>query len=160
MNVQEWLVARGKPAFMYDIATTVTVQNQIQFATVIPTDIAWIYGVSTDADGFDQNNNPLPTTTQLSNLYLFLKDSSHDLLQYLRMSNILNVYAGTPVIRPNVYFPVSIKGNIDTSNSQYFNPTGITPGPGPNPVTIHLKFWYMQKKDYEDFQKEHAYHGK
>lgn len=151
-SIQDWLVKTGTPTWVYDIATPLQANLKLNFQQIWPTDIAWVYGISFDSDGVDQDNNPLPTTTQMTNLYLFLKDSSNDLLQYLRLSNYLLVYNGVPVVRPYSYIPISVPGKIDTSNSYYYNPTGIavtTPA-----TNVHLKAWYMKEHEYKQFKEE------
>lgn len=145
-NLEIMLFSLGVPTYTYDLATAipVTASNKIQISKEMPKVTGWIYGLTVEGDGVDQDGNPLPTTTNYTNMYMLLKDGTSEFVQYLRLSDALNVFAGSPVIRPVGYLPVSFPGNFDISNSFYLNPTLIASAPAPaQPITIHMKWRYV-----------------
>jgi len=144
MAVQDIFLKLGVGTWVSDIITIApaTPANTFQVGKNLPTDIGFIYGLSTYADGVDSQNNTLVTTAQCQNMYLMLKDGGTEFIEELRLSDLLNEFAGSPVVRPDKFTPVNIPV-FDLSKSEYKNPLLFTG------FSIHLKLWYVQKKDWK-----------
>lgn len=150
MNIEDILFKLGVTSFVTDIITTLPnpVSTSFQVGKILQTDIGFIYGLSTYADGLDEAGNTLITTTQAQGIYLTLQDGPTAFLETIRMSDLLNEFAGSPVVRPAKYTPVRIE-RFDLSKSSYKNPNSFIN------ATIHLKLWYIQSDVWEDIRVKH-----
>jgi hypothetical protein len=144
MNIQSILFKMGIGTWVSDIITPVPspiASTNFQVGKTLPTDVGFIYGLSVYADGVDSQNNPLISTTQAQNLFLCLQDGPTQFMEDIRLSDLLNEFAGSPVVRPDKFTPVNI-AKFDLSKSSYKNPLSFTSG------VIHLKIWYVNSRDW------------
>jgi hypothetical protein len=148
MDMQTLLFRMGIGTWTQDFITTFGAigQSEIIIGQNLPTDIGYIYGMNTYADGVDAQNNPLPSTVNMQNIWLNLKSGSTTFFETRRMSDLLNEFAGTPVVRPEKFIPVSIP-RFDLSKSFYANPTAITN------VAVHLTLWYVQADAWKEIKQ-------
>lgn len=148
MDITSMLFRYGVTSWVQDIITPLPNpgSTNFQIGKNLPTDVGFIYGLSTYADGTDPDGNTLITTTQAQNIYLTLQNGATQFFSQLRMSDLLNEFAGSPIVRPEKFTPVNIP-IFDLSKSFYQNPTTVI-----NAV-IRLKLWYIQKNQYDDLVK-------
>lgn len=158
MTLEERLFNLGVPLYTQDIITNIPVQasQTIQIAKTLPTTVGWIFGISVYTDGVDSANNTLISTTQAQNLYMYLQNGPVQFLQEMRLSDFLNDYAGSPIVRIARYFPVNIPGNFDLSTSQFLNPTAIASTANQPPIVIRLKLYYIDKTSYKVLEESGA----
>lgn len=156
MQFEDKLFQLGITSFMTDIITLIpaTPQTTFQIGKTLSEDVGYVYGISTYADSVDETGTPLPTTTDLQNIWLKLKNGSTEFYQNWRMDDLLNVFSGTPEVRDSHYRRVSIP-RFDISKSEYGNPTGISSAAGN--INIHLKLWYIQNDAWQLVKKEIGY---
>jgi len=149
--MREILFKAGIPTYVTSIITPIptAVQVTLPIAKTIPQQIGLIFGLSIYADTVDPSNNPLITTANAQSLYMVLKDGPTDFFQPVRLSDMLQEFAGVPVIRNEKYLPVNIPGNFDLSTSSYLNPTGIVSAVAPALATvIMLDIWFISTEAY------------
>jgi hypothetical protein len=142
----------GVPSYVTSIITPLPTNGQltIPIAKTIPQQVGLIFGMAIDADTVDPANNPLITTANAQALYMVLKDGPTEFFQTIRLSDMLNEFAGSPVIRDKKYMPVNILGNFDLSTSFYNNPGLIVSAPVPAlPTVIKLNLWFISTEGYE-----------
>jgi len=150
MNTQLLFLEYGIGSWVQDFITTLPTSptgvgsSSFEIGKNFPTDMGFIYGLACYADGVDSANNPLITTTQAQNMYLCAKDGATEFITDLRLSDMLNEFAGSPVVRPEKYMPINIP-SFDLSKSVYKNPLLFA---GTN-ITIRLKVWYIQTRDWD-----------
>lgn len=147
--MEQLLFKLGIASWAQDIITPIptTAATTFQIGKTLPTNVGFIYGLSTYADGLDPEGNTLITTTQAQGLYLNLQDGATQFFESIRMDDLLNTFAGTPVVRPQKYMPVCIP-DFDLSKSVYQNPNSFISG------TIRLKIWYVQTKDWKHVKEK------
>jgi len=150
MDFQSILFNLGCPTWVEDVQTTLpaVASAKQQIGNQLPTNIGYIYGLATYTDGVDADNNTLISTTDASNLYLTLQDGPTQFYQQIRLWDLLTVFAGTPVLRPQPYTPVNIP-YFDLSKSFYQNPTGVVD------ATIRLKLYYIQMDAWVVLKKKY-----
>lgn len=168
MDLEGEFLKLGIITFADDVVTNIPTAptNEIQIANILQQDIGWIYGLSMYADSVDPQGNTLMTTTQAQNIYLQLRNASVNFMQYIRLDDLLNTFAGSPNVRPRRYLPVNIPGTymaaeehrssskFDISTSSYLNPTGVvSPGGAAPPVVLRLKMWYINSQNASDLVK-------
>jgi hypothetical protein len=152
MDIMTKLFEMGVATWMMDIVTPLPVNNagvgsaNFQIGKTLPENVGFIYGLSTYADGIDSLNNPLISTTQAQNIYMNLQNGATVFEQDLRMSDLLNEFAGTPVVRPEKFMQVNIP-RFDLSKSFYLNPQLFVN------ATIRLKIWYVDVNDWNGIKK-------
>lgn len=159
MTLEERLFNLGVPLYTQDIITNIpaAATGQIQIAKTLPTTVGWIFGLSTYADGVDSQNNTLITTTQASNLFMYLQNGPNQFIQEMRLTDLLYTYAGNPIVRNTRYWEVNIPGNFDLSTSNFLNPTNIaSPAAPAKPIVIRLKLWYIDKTSYKILEESGA----
>lgn len=111
----------------------------------LQTDIGLIYGLSIYADTVDPSGNTLITTTQATNLYLTIAKGAQQFVQTLRLDDLLNVFAGSPLVRLSKFTPVLISyKDFALDVSFYSNPLLIS---GPE---IYLMMWYIDMDSYQE----------
>lgn len=163
MDLEAEFLKMGIITFCDDVVTGIPLaaSNEIQIANILQQDIGWIYGVSMYADSVDPQGNTLITTTQAQNLYIQFRNASINFMQYIRLDDLLNVYNGSPVIRPRGYKPVNIPGTysgsskFDISTSSYLNPTGIvSPAAPAAPIVVRLKLWFINSQNATELHKK------
>lgn len=144
MDMHSLLFKMGIGTWALDIITALpsTPTTTFQIGKNLPTNIGFIYGMSTYADGTDPDGNTLISTTQAQNIYMTLQNGSTQFFEQIRMDDLLNVYAGSPIVRADKYMPVNIPV-FDLSKSFYQNPNSYV-----NSV-IRLKIWYIQLNDWQ-----------
>lgn len=149
MEIQTVLFRMGIGTWATDLITIMPTPASVKFdiGKNLPTDVGFIYGISTYADGTDPDGNALISTAQAQNIYITLRDGSTNFFEQVRMSDLLNEFAGSPVVRPEKYIPVAIPA-FDLSKSFYQNPVAFA---GP---TIRLKLWYIQLDDWNKVKGE------
>lgn len=136
--------------YVMDVITVLPSPASIKFEVGknLPETIGFIYGLSTYADGTDPDGNTLISTTQAQNIYLTLQTGATQFLEQVRLSDLLNEFAGSPVVRPNKYTPVNLP-IFDLSKSFYQNPVGYTG----TEIAIRLKIWYIEITDWNNYLK-------
>ena len=146
MLTEDIIAKAGINTYFTSVTTPVptAAQTNIQIAKTIPKQIGLIYGISTYTDTVDPGNNPFITTTDASNLYLFLKDGPTEFFERIRLDELIWTFAGFPNINFRRFLPVNIFGTFDLSTSQYVNPTGIvSAAPPAAPTVIRLNMWFI-----------------
>lgn len=114
----------------------------------LQTDIAVIYGISTYTDGVAYDNSPLISTAQSESLFLNVKRGKVFTVQNLKLSDLNNEFAGSPLIRTEKYTPMIIyREDFVLSASYIANPLLI--GATGTPPNIILNFWYVDQEDWE-----------
>lgn len=148
MDIVTQFFRMGVNTWVTDIITAIPTPaaTTFQVGKTLQTDLAFIYGLSVYADGVDSQNNVLISTAQAQNLYINFKDGATEFMQEIRLSDLLNEFAGSPVVRPNKFTPVNIAA-FDLSKSEFKNPLSFVTG------TIHLKLWYVNQHDWEKVKK-------
>lgn len=148
MTIQSMLFRWGITTWQQDIITMLpnTPSTNFQVGKNLPTDVGFIYGLSTYADSQDSDGNQLITTTQAMGIYLSLVNGASTFFNQIRLDDLLNVYAGSPVVKPNQFMPVNLP-IFDLSKSNYFNP--FTYSSAVVTTVIHLKLWYIQKSQFD-----------
>lgn len=147
MNIHETLLHWGVRTYFDSVDIVLSGQNEQKFNGELQTDIGFIYGMSTYADTVWQDNSTLITTTQAQNLYLALKNGKVFSVQYIRMDDMLTVFAGSPIIRPTPYIPVNVyHEDFNLKSSFIQNPTLIT---GP---TLVINMWYIGMKELQELE--------
>lgn len=147
MDRNTMLFRMGIATWTTDIVTPLPANNaglgsaNFPIGKVLPTDIGFIYGISTYADSIDPDGNALITTTQAQGIYVTLKDGATSFYEDMKLSDFLNEFAGSPVVRPDKYTPTNIP-RFDISKSFYSNPNLFVN------ATIRLKLWYIQENDW------------
>lgn len=142
MNILDLLFAHSIPSYNLNIETTMQASVQFPLGGNLPTNIGCIYGASVYTDGVNFSNNDLITTNDAFNMYVNFRMSTDDMIEQLRLSDLVNFVAGSPVTtRPYPFTQVLIPNRIDLTKSYYLNPTLI--GPGGNNKTVVLKLWYI-----------------
>lgn len=142
----------GVPSYVTTIITPIPTAQQltIPIAKTIPQQVGLIFGMSIYADTVDPSNNPLITTANAQALYMVLKDGPTEFFQQVRLSDMLQEFAGTPIVRPEKFMPVNIFGNFDLSTSSYVNPGLIVSAPVPaQPTVIMLDLWFISTEAYK-----------
>lgn len=87
----------------------------------IPTQIKWIYGISSVVNGVTPNNQPLIVSGMEDNLYLSLKKDSDFFIENIRFSEL--IYHPESARK---YLPVCISDQMSLDTSKIINPTRIT----------------------------------
>ena len=153
MSITEILFRLGITTFVQDIITVLpaTASTNFQVGKNLPTDVGFVYGLSTYADGLDPDGNTLITTTQAQGIYLTLQNGATQFLAQLRMDDLLNAYAGSPVVRPDKFTPVNIP-LFDLSKSFYQNPNNYSSAIVQ--TSIRLKLWYIQREVFEKLEND------
>lgn len=147
MGIQEMLFKNGVATWIQDIVTALPIStgstgsSEFQIGKNLATNIGFIYGLSVYADGVDNSGATLISTTQAQNMYLSLADGGTQFVQYIRLSDLLNEFAGSPVVRPDKFTPLNVPV-FDLSQSYYYNPNLYIN------ATIRLKLWYIKKADF------------
>jgi hypothetical protein len=148
MDIEAILFREGIATWLGDIVTSLPADNngagsqKFQIGKNLATNIGFIYGLSMYADGTDPNGTQLITTTQAQNMYLGLYDGATNFIQYLRLSDLLNEFAGSPIVRAQKYLPVNVPV-FDLSQSDYYNPNVYVN------ATLRLKLWYITNSDFD-----------
>ncbi len=154
MDITTKLFEMGLGTWFQDIITilpTTVSGNTFQIGKQLATDVGFIYGVSTYADGLDADGNTLISTTQAQNLYVTFQTGSTQFFQQLRLSDLLNEFAGSPIVRSEKFMPVSIP-TFDLSKSFYSNPAQYS-SVAPINTSIRLKLWYIKMDDWKEIEK-------
>lgn len=149
MNISSYLFKLGCTTWAQDIITSVPNPGKAKFEVgkQLPTDIGFIYGISTVADGLDPDGNALITSAQAQQLYVTFQDGASQFLAQWRLDDLLNNMSGSLVDRADKFTPVNIP-TFDISKSFYQNPNVFTTG------VIRLKLWYIQMNDWVKIKKE------
>lgn len=116
----------------------------------LETDVGLIYGFNLYADTVAPDGAILITTTDATNLYLSVAKGADTTVFPLRLDDLLNNIAGSPLIRANKYLPLIVPyTQFSLDKSFISNPTliglGLTPGP-----TVFLNFYYLNMDDYQE----------
>lgn len=148
MKIQGDLMQLGIPTYMQTIYVKVPASAAPNFdiAKQMPTQIGWIYGISTYVDGFTPDNFPLITQANSKALYLQFTDGVSQFINVKRLSELnfdttLNGYIYADM------WECSIPGNIDLSQSKILNPTLITGAAGGTFVALNL--YYVDWTSYQ-----------
>lgn len=156
MDITTLLFRMGVSTWVTDIITTLPVNaggagsSTFQIGKTLPENVGFIYGISTYADGVDALNNVLISTVQAQNLYVNFQNGPTVFAEQIRLSDLLNEFAGTPVVRPQKFTQVNIPV-FDLSKSYYQNPVLFTA------ATIHLKLWYVDTADWNGIKKQFTF---
>lgn len=146
MHFEDKLFVLGVSTFITEIVTPFPAPGQpnqtFQVGKTLSEDVGFIYGLSTYADGVDVANIPLPSTTQCQQTFFVAQNGATIFMEPTRLDDMLNVFSGSPVVRPERYYRVNIP-RFDISKSYYANPTLIT-----GPINIRLRLHYIQAKDW------------
>jgi len=117
----------------------------------LQTDIGLIFGLSVYADSVDPSNIQLITTTQATQLYLNVITGGKNYIPALRLDDLLNVYAGSPIVQNEIYRKVNIPyWAFDLNTSTISNPTligGATGGVASGPE-VWINLYYIPKSQY------------
>lgn len=151
MDITSIIFQCGFATYVEDVVTplpTSAAATNFQVGKNLPEDVGFIYGLSTYADGLDAEGRTLISTTQAQGIYLTLQEGPTQFIQQVRMDDLLNTFAGSPVVRPQKFTPVNIPV-FDLSKSFYSNPNSYF---GAN-TSIHLKLWYINQPDFEKYKK-------
>ena len=140
--MEKLLFQLGIGTWVMDIVTAfpATAQSQITIGKTLPTNIGFIYGITSYADGVDALNQPLPSTNHSTQIYLTLQNGSTIFFEKVRLSDFQNDFAGVPNSRIQKFTPVLIP-SFDLSKSYFDNPSGVVS------VNVRMKFWYIQASD-------------
>jgi len=143
MEIQTVLFRMGIGTWSTDMVTIMPnpASPKFQIGKNLPTDVGFIYGLTTYADGTDPDGNTLISTAQAQNIYITLQDGATQFFEQIRMSDLLNEFAGSPIVRGEKFLPVAIPA-FDLSKSYYQNPNSYVT------ATIRLKLWYIQMNDW------------
>lgn len=149
MNLQTTLFRMGIGTWIEDIPTLLPTPAAVTvpIGQTMPSNVGFIYGISTYADGVDSENQTLISTVQSQLIFMTLQDGPTQFIQKVRLSDLLNEVAGSPVVRAEKFTPVAIPA-FDLSKSFYQNPTSVAG------AVIRLKLWYIQKDTWNKL-KEH-----
>lgn len=153
MDIETMCFRCGIGIWVQDIKTLLPVNASavpFQIGKILQTDIGFIYGLVMYSDGVDADGDTMVSTTQCQNMYLNLKDGASDFIQRIRLSDLLNEFSGSPVIREKKYTPIAIT-RFDLSNSTYANPLAYTSSPAN--VSVNLKLYYIQVDDWKMLEK-------
>lgn len=144
MCVQTDLLQLGVPSYMMSIYITLPTSQQQSFeiAKQMPTQIGWIYGISTYVDGFTPENKPLISNSNAESLYLLFKDGGTEFAASKRLSELV---FQTPVVERDMWY-CNIPGNIDLSQSKIQNPQLLV-GTGAGEC-IMLNLYYIDWTSY------------
>lgn len=145
------------PTYVTTITTAIPVNGQlkIEIGKKLPDQIGLIFGMAIYADTVDEANNPLITTANAQALYINLTDGPTQFFETIRLSDMLNEFAGTPVVKAEKYLPVNIPGNFDLSKSNYINPGLIVSAAPPAlPTVIKLELWFVSTAAYVFLMKK------
>lgn len=142
VDIVSQLFRLGVTTMVTDIVTVIPATSNTKFdiGKVLQENIGFIYGLSIYADGVDEQGNTLISTAQAQSIYITFKNGATEFIETIRLDDLLNVFAGTPVVRPQKFTQVNIPV-FDLSKSFYQNPLGLGSG-----LTIKLKLWYIDKK--------------
>lgn len=148
--MEKFLFRMGIASWVTDIITPLPTNPSASFqiGKTLPTNVGLIYGMSTFADGLDPEGSTLISTTQAQGLYFTFQDGPTQFIETIRLDDLLNTFAGTPVLRPQKYTPFNIP-EFDLSKSFFSNPNLYVTS------VIHLKIWYIQKADYAHIKNMH-----
>ena len=93
--MEKLLFQLGIGTWVMDIVTAfpATAQSQITIGKTLPTNIGFIYGITSYADGVDALNQPLPSTNQSTQIYLTLQNGSTIFFEKVRLSDFQNDFA-------------------------------------------------------------------
>lgn len=149
MRIQEHLMQLGLPTYMETIYVPVPGSNQREFgiAKQMPTQIGWIYAISTYVDGVTPENIPLISLANSTNLYVRFKDGMSAFINDKRLSDLVTFNANQGIIFDDAW-ECSIPGSIDLSQSKILNPTGIVGDPTTGTM-IALNLYYIDWTSYE-----------
>lgn len=122
-------------------------QLTFEIAKQMPTQIGWIYKMSTYTEGVTPDNKPLISTANANDLYLLFKDGGSEFIASKRLSDLV-FQIPVPVLDA---WQCNIPGNIDLSQSKIQNPTQLVDdGTG---ITIMLNLTYIDWTSYEELVK-------
>jgi len=152
MDIQTLLFKLGIGTWVEDITTLLpaVASPTVQIGNTLPTNVGFIYGLSTYADSVDPDGNTLITSAQAMTIYLVLKDGPTEFIQYIRMDDLLNIVAGSPLVRNQKFTSVNIPA-FDLSKSYYKNPSSVLN------ATIRLKLWYIQANDWKQIKQHFTF---
>jgi len=129
------------PQLFVTVNTVLGVGTNTTIGTILPTQIALIYGISISTGQVDPGNNTLITPLQAAQIYLQLKKGAVNQLDLMRLDK-LQFYTGVlNTLQPATdkrFLEMIIPGDISLDQSIYVNPTGINTTP-----TILLELWYL-----------------
>jgi hypothetical protein len=146
-GLHEMLFKLGLRTYFDSVQLELTGEEQQKFNGELQTDIGFIYGMSIYADTVWQDNTPLITTTDAENLYLGLKNGKVYSVQFMRLDDLLQVFAGVPIIRPQPYTPVNVyHEDFNLKSSFIQNPTGI------KDVNVIINMWYVGAKELQELE--------
>ena len=152
MDFNSYILNCGLRTRIEQLKITINGQQNQTIGGELQTDIGVIYGLSSYTDGVAFDGSTLITTAQAETLFLNIKKGKIFTVQNLKLSDLQNEFAGSPLIRTDKYTPMIIyREDFDLSSSQIINPTLIPNGS----AVIILNFWYI---DVEDLQMLEA-HG-
>lgn len=146
--IQEQFVKLGIPTYItqlqIDLPAVAKAQNLL--GQDVPTNIAWVYGLSVTVDGtapLDASQN-LISLSESKNLWLTLMAGTNIFQQNIRLSDLLYVQGGVMRSQPYNFCPVSIPSGIDWKTSYIQNPNGVTS------KSVLLNIYYIDKPTYNN----------
>lgn len=152
MDITSLIFKLGIATWCTDIITlfpATALPNNTPIGKQLPSDVGFIYGINTYADGTkDADGNTLPTTVQAQNIFITLQTGGTQFMSQIRLSDFLNeeLIGASFQIRNDIFRPVNIPA-FDLSKSFYQNPTSIVN------VAVRLKLWYIQVDDWTEAKK-------
>jgi hypothetical protein len=160
-NITSLIFNLGVATWCTDIITVIptAITPTIQVGKTLPSDVGFIYGISTYVDGLkDADGNTLPTTTQGQNLFLTLQTGSTQFMSQIRLTDFSNElsFGGGYQIRDSIFRPVNIPA-FDLSKSYYQNPASIVSSL--TTIAIRLKLWYIQEQDWTRVKEVMKHHS-
>jgi len=130
----------GIPTYIQTIFVDLTSTAEIKISDTLPTQMGWIYGLNTYADGTDTDGTTLISTANCLNLWWKIVQGDVNFIQKLRFSDLLYNVTNQGFR----YYEVNIPGTISLDQSLILNPTKITG------VRLLMQMHYIRLTDLVD----------
>lgn len=143
-KIEDTLFKLGIPTYRMPIYVPFGTSPEltIQLPKELPSQIGWIYGLSTLTDNVTPDNQPVISFAQAVNLFLYLKSGQSTFIEAIRIDELMFLSATGVNWR---YYPVNIPSSISLDQSYIQNPTGIV---AVTKLFLTLNLHYIDLKTY------------